>query len=453
MADRIPDSAKMYFCYRNELSSQDGLIFRNDRILVPHVLRRSLVESCHASHNGIEATLKLARANLFWPGMNSQIKDVVKQCGICARFAASQSNPPMQSHEIPVYPFQLVSMDVFFAEYRGARRNFLITVDHYSDFFELDILKDLTPESVIIACKGNFARHGIPQRVVCDNGTNFVNQKMTKFASEWDFELVTSAPYHQQANGKAEAAVKIAKHLLKKAEESGSDYWYALLHWRNIPNKIGSSPVARLFSRSTRCGVPAAVDRLCPAVVEDVHTAIEANRKKAKFYYDKKAKQLPDLQVGSPVHVQLRPDTSKFWTPGIVSSRLNDRSYVVNVDGVDYRRSLVHLKPRKDPETLPIRSVPPAPVPAQEGPSPATTMTMDFASNPTAEIIPATQLRNTNNNTNESMPTLLTQAAVTPVAPPTSNSNRSRPITPTPNSRPKRNIRVPAKFNDFQLDL
>lgn len=161
-ADRVPDGARIYFGYRNELCTQDGLVFRGDQILVPHSLRRKLVECCHVSHNGVEATLKLARNNLFWPGMSTQIKDVVMQCAVCAKFAASQPNPPMLSHTIPIHPFQLVSMDVFLAEYRGAKRKFLVTVDHYSDFFEVDILKDLTPEAVIAACKTNFARHGKP---------------------------------------------------------------------------------------------------------------------------------------------------------------------------------------------------------------------------------------------------------------------------------------------------
>ncbi|XP_055590889.1 uncharacterized protein K02A2.6-like [Uranotaenia lowii] len=241
--DQVPDSSKIYFKYRDELSHQDGIIFRCDRILVPHSLRSKLIQSCHVSHNGMEATIKLARANLFWPGMTAQIRDVVKECSICAKFAASQANPPMMSHRIPVHPFQMISMDVFVAEYRGRKRNFLVTVDHYSDYFEVDILKDLTPESVIEICKINFARHGIPQQVISDNGTNFVNRKMSQFANDWEFEHITSAPYHQQANGKSEAAVKIAKRLLLKADESGNDFWYALLHWRNIPNKIESSPV------------------------------------------------------------------------------------------------------------------------------------------------------------------------------------------------------------------
>ncbi|XP_038120427.1 uncharacterized protein K02A2.6 [Culex quinquefasciatus] len=362
-AERVPDSVRIYFGYRNELSTQNGIVFRGDRILVPQVLRRKLIDCCHISHNGIEATLKLARANLFWPGMSSQITDVVKSCSVCAKFAASQPHPPMISHSIPVHPFQMVSMDVFFAEYRGHRRNFLVTVDHYSDFLEVDILKDLTPQSVIAACQENFARHGKPQRMLTDNATNFVNKQMMKFAEDWDFELVTSAPHHQQANGKSEAAVKIAKRLLAKANETGTDFWFALLHWRNIPNKIGSSPVARLFSRSTRCGVPSTAANLVPKVVENVPASIEENRKRIKYQYDKKARNLPELETGSPVFVQLTPQTSKLWTPAVISNRLSERSYTVEVNGKDYRRSLVHLKPRKEHSTSPARLSPTVPEP------------------------------------------------------------------------------------------
>ncbi|XP_055539500.1 uncharacterized protein LOC129726612 [Wyeomyia smithii] len=190
-ADQVPDSVKIYFRNSQELSTQDGLIFRNDRILVPQPLRRKLIDICHASHNGIEATLKLARANVFWPGMSAQIKEAIQSCATCAKFAASQSNPPMMTHGIPVYPFQFVSMDVFFSDYQGTKRAFLVTVDHYSDYFEVNILKDLKLESVIAACKENFARHGKPQIILTDNGTNFVCRKMEEFAIEWDFQHTT----------------------------------------------------------------------------------------------------------------------------------------------------------------------------------------------------------------------------------------------------------------------
>lgn len=167
-------------------------------------------------------------------------------------------------------------------------------VDHYSDYFEVDLLKDMTPNSVIDVCK----RHGTPQLLVTDNGSNFVNEQMTSFARSWEFKHSTSSPHHQQANGKAEAAVKIAKQLIKKSEESGQDFWFMLQHWRNTPNKIGSSPSSRLLSRNIGCGIPMPVKNLIAKVLESVPEAILNNRRKIKYHYDKQSRKLPQIEMG-----------------------------------------------------------------------------------------------------------------------------------------------------------
>ncbi|XP_053691200.1 retrovirus-related Pol polyprotein from transposon 412 [Sabethes cyaneus] len=356
--DRVPAGVKIYYKYRSELSTQDGLVFRNDRILIPNALQRSMIDKVHVSHNGIESTLKLARENIFWPGMSAQITDVVKECPVCAKFAPCQQKPPMQSHAIPVYPWQIVSMDVFFASYKGKKHQFLITVDHYSDYIELDILKDMSAKILVETCKRNFSRHGIPQIVNTDNGTNFVNEEMKNMAIRWNFKHSTSSPHHQQSNGKAEAAVKIAKRLIQKANETDQDIWYVLLHWRNIPNKIGSSPVSRLFSRNTRCGVPASFEKYAPRIVPNVPESILESKKKVKYYYDRKTRNLPELETGSPVYVQAHPESNKFWIPATVHEKMNNRSYVVSTNGSCYRRDLVNIKPRNEPATSSLVSIP-----------------------------------------------------------------------------------------------
>ncbi|XP_062716630.1 uncharacterized protein K02A2.6-like [Aedes albopictus] len=441
--DRVPDSAKMFFKYRNELSTQEGIIYRNDRIVVPYTLRRKLTAKVHVSHNGMEATLKLARANLFWPGMSAQIKEAVAQCGVCAKYQPSQTPAPMQSHPIPVYPFQLVSMDVFFADYQGRSSKFLVTVDHFSDFFEVDLLKDLTPRATIAVCKSNFSRHGTPQQVISGNETNFVNREWKQFAREWDFYHSTSAPHHQQANGKAEAAVKIAKRLLKKAEEAGNDFWYALLHWRNVPNKVGSSPAARLFSRNTRCGVPMSTSNLKPKLVSGVPEAIEERRRKAKFQYDRKTRNLPNLETGSAVYVQLQPETSKKWTPARVSNKLNERSYVVDVDGMQYRRDLVHLKPRNEPQTPEVN---PDQV-AMPNVEPVATEQM---------ALPVSDGAVSNQEATISVPDTINPEATSAVQLP-KTSRATRPskdsfVEEGQSNRPKRNVKLPMRLKDYCLE-
>lgn len=435
--DQVAAPVKSFYKHRHELSTQCGLVFRGDRIVIPASLHRSLIESLHTSHTGIESTLRLARANVFWPRMSRQVKDRIQECSICAKFGASQQSPPMKSHAVPIHPFQLVSMDVFFQAYKGKQRNFLVTVDHYSDYYELDLLRDLTPGSVIDACKRNFACHGTPQLVITDNATNFVNEEMVQFAKLWGFKHSTSAPHHQQANGKAEAAVKIAKQLIRKASESGQDLWFVLQLWRNTPNNIGTSPASRLFSRSTRCGIPIPATNLMQKVVEGVPEAIMKNRQKIKYNYDKRARQLPELEIGSPVYVQARPQSSKVWSPGVISNKLSDRSYVVNVDGTNYRRDAVNVKSRKEPAApfVPTGS-------SREEGSKSSTVPVNLYQTSSAELadepVQTSNVAETESAANQSS----NDVNIDSTPEKTLSSPKSR-------DRPKREIRLPAKYKDF----
>ncbi|KAK9722240.1 RNase H-like domain found in reverse transcriptase [Popillia japonica] len=143
-----------------------------------------------------------------------------------------------------------------------------------------------------------------PEIVCTDNGTNFVNKAFQDFSRKWFFKHTTSAPNHQQGNGKAEATVKIAKNLIKKVEEENGDIWLALLHVRNTPNKVGFSPTERLFSRNTRTTIRTIKINLLPKPIADVTKHIENQRRLSKGYYDRNTRKYPDLKIGQPVSVQ-----------------------------------------------------------------------------------------------------------------------------------------------------
>ena len=83
-----------------------------------------------------------------------------------------------------------------------------------------------------------FARHGFPEIVVSDNGPQYSSEAFTKFTHEYQFEHVTSSPYHPQSNGEAERAVQTVKRLLKKER----DPYLALLSYRATPLECGYSP-------------------------------------------------------------------------------------------------------------------------------------------------------------------------------------------------------------------
>ena len=248
-------------------------------------MRREILSRLHQPHLGIESTLKLARETVYWRGITDEIKQMIQGCDICNIYARKQQREALVIPEIPTTPFEIISMDVCELQVKGKTRYFLITVDHYSDFFEIDEINNLSAKTTINTCRKNFSRYGIPMKVITDNGTNFVNSEFKNFTIEWEFDHQTSSPHHQQANGKAEAAVKIAKHLLKKALASNTDFYKALLLWRNTPNKIGSSPAKRLFCRWLRCNLPSS--NLNLEIVQNVPKQIEQQRQYNKKYFDR----------------------------------------------------------------------------------------------------------------------------------------------------------------------
>ncbi|UYV60687.1 hypothetical protein LAZ67_1001896 [Cordylochernes scorpioides] len=187
--------------------------------------------------------MRRARDNIFWPGMNAQIRQEIENCSICLSNTQNQVREPMKSHKIPNYPWERISLDIF----EIFKQNYLIIVDQYSDFFEVECLENTTSEYIIECCKRQFSRYGIPQIMVSDNGRQFTSTEFQKFSKEWQFQHSTSSPLHSQGNGKAEAAVKIAKNILKKSKQENITF-----HFQTpsrvliIPNCMLQLPLKRL---------------------------------------------------------------------------------------------------------------------------------------------------------------------------------------------------------------
>jgi transposase InsO family protein len=97
---------------------------------------------------------------------------------------------PLKSNEIPDRPWQKIRTDLF----QFDDRQYLITVDYYSDFFETDQLHDKKSKEVITKLKSHMARHRIPEIVFSDNGPPFNSKEFVTFATKYEFQHVTSSP-------------------------------------------------------------------------------------------------------------------------------------------------------------------------------------------------------------------------------------------------------------------
>ena len=97
---------------KDEYSVQDGLIFKDNRTVIPLNLRNNIKKVIHSPHIGIKGCLRRARQCIFWPGMNEDIKQFILSCEICNKFPNAQQKESLMCHEISDRPWQKVGVDL-----------------------------------------------------------------------------------------------------------------------------------------------------------------------------------------------------------------------------------------------------------------------------------------------------------------------------------------------------
>ena len=142
------------------------------------------------------------------------------------------------NHEVPQRPWEKIAVDLLTQD----QKDYLVPVNYYSGFWELDRLRTTDYGAVLRKLKSHFARYGCPCQRVSDNASQFVAAEFQKLTKEWDFEHMVTCPYDSKANGQVKAAVKSAKKLLRTTDQGGDDFQLGLLAIRNTPSQgIGSS--------------------------------------------------------------------------------------------------------------------------------------------------------------------------------------------------------------------
>ena len=313
--------------------------------MMPPSIRKEMLAKIHGSHQGITKCRERARQSVWWPGMAKEIETLVRNCSECCK-AQRQRAQPVTPTPLPQLPWQKVASDLF----EWKQKTFLLIVDYYSRFIEIARLNGSTAEEVVTHTKSIFARHGIPETVVSDNGPQYTSELYTDFSKTYQFQHITSSPYYPQSNGEAERAVKTIKEMLKKCD----DPYIALLSYRSTPLPIGYSPSQLLFGRTLRTTIPTTRGQRVPSVPNlDTVRANDAKIKtRQKDNHDSHhgARELPSLPPGVKVWV------SDHQTEATVDQEVGPQSFKVSTSDGTYRRNRRDLIPLPDPPDSPTES-------------------------------------------------------------------------------------------------
>ena len=112
--------------------------------------------------------------------MSQDIEDLIRNCGVRNESATAVKKPLLPT-ATPSIPLKIPKTDLFYHE----RKAYLLVKDYYSGYSEIALVASESSRCVIQHWKGIFARHGIPEMVISDNGPQYSLLKFKEFASKY----------------------------------------------------------------------------------------------------------------------------------------------------------------------------------------------------------------------------------------------------------------------------
>lgn len=216
---------------------------RNPIFLSPDgKLTKLLIRFAHdrTLHGGTQEMLQFLRAKYWIPGARKLVKQIPLRCPACFRHRIKLSTQQMAvlpSDRVKrAFPFQNCGVDyagpvILRSKYGRNPTLFKAWIAVFvclaTRAVNLELVSDATSTAFMAVLRRVIARRGAIQKMVSDNGSNFVgtakilrgilsDQNISMFEKEFEFEWAFNPPSAPHHGGIFEAAVKSMKHHLKR---------------------------------------------------------------------------------------------------------------------------------------------------------------------------------------------------------------------------------------------
>ena len=269
-------------------------------------------------------------------------------------------------------------MDVFGPLKRTKRGNkyVLVIMDYATKWPEAFPLKMVDSETVARTLIEVFARVGIPDEILTDNGSNFTSKLMEKFHALTGVKHIRTSAYHPETDGMVERFNATLKKTLRKLVDKSTEDWdlclpYLMWAYRGTEHaSTGYSPYELVYGKEMRDGLDELAERWkedttdpVPVVeylrllrerMERVRESMRENEQKAKTqhkkYHDRKT-TTRDFKEGDMVLVFLPKKQNKLLTewlgPYPILQKKSNVTYEVDMTDHKKRKRTFHVNALK----------------------------------------------------------------------------------------------------------
>ena len=247
--------------FKNHLNditlSENGVLLKNHRIVIPKSLRNRIVDIAHDGHMGISKTKSLIREHIWFPDIDNMVQDKLKNCLACQANTDNTVIEPLIMSELPKRPWQYLSMD--FYEIDGL--SFFVLMDEYCRFPIVNELKITNASNVIKKLDELFSQFGYPEKIKSDNGPPFDSKQLADYFAAHNVKHQFITPYWPRANGEVERFMRCLNKLFRTIKIEKKNYKVELQsflrNYRSTPHSTtGVSPASLLLKTSNPTLLP-----------------------------------------------------------------------------------------------------------------------------------------------------------------------------------------------------
>ena len=220
-----------------------------ERIVLPTSYRRKVFEIAHsvpmAGHLGQRKTAYRVLQRFYWPNVMPA--------------NAQEGRGPATGVPLPIVdePLRRMAMNIVGPLDRSKSGNHFILVicDYATRYPEAIPLKSVEADHIAEELVKLFARVGIPEEILTDQGTNFTAQLLKELYRMLGVHAIKTTPYHPQTDGLVERFNGALKGTLRQCAREDRANWdqflpYLLFAYREVPQEsTGFSPFELLYGR------------------------------------------------------------------------------------------------------------------------------------------------------------------------------------------------------------
>ena len=332
----VPCLVRRYWDFRDELSTDDGMLLKGPRLIIPGELQEEYLSRLHEGHLSANKVQENAKQHMYWTGIDADIEDYTKRCQECIK-RSQVPKEPLQPHDIPEGPWRKLGIDYF--TFDG--NSYVLICDYFSKFPFLYRAKtsfwSLRDRLIDL-----FSIEGYPDEIVSDNGPPFQSKEFAKCLSGLGIKHTTSSPGYPRSNGFIEQHIQTVKTMLSKSSNTQS-FQEVLADLRTTRIGMGLPSHAEiLHGRNLTTRAQAEID------IKAICSVLQERQLKMMLDHDSSrwAKKARPLVVGERCHV-LGPGNK--WIDTFVTGITDSgRSYETQEEatGKQFTRNRSHIRPR-----------------------------------------------------------------------------------------------------------